>query len=576
MKTIFSFVVISVLLVSCKGDSHLGHMSKASYGYIDKADELPKDLPRGATPAQAAVFAWDTFLAINTPAPDGTGIAWENYKEAYDIFLPNAQPPTAWGETTPGNQAVCDGVTTNKKILRTTSKISPLITETNQAVGGVLIDKNQNLVHYEVYMNQPMFNYVLENQFYNALKQAGSQVNFPVGSMELKASWRILDPTKDDVSRYYTSKAIVYIPNSGDIKNDDCIPDAVKAKIEDCSEQIIGLVGLHVVYKTPSNPNFVWMTFEQNDNVQTEATKKAGITPSFYDPSQAVSYCPDDSRQCDCPEQEMTQVTRQNPIPDWALKANATYQTRLKARKSVWQHYQLIGVQWPTDDTKIGSPLLPNLANSSMETFNQTASSCIGCHAFARTSNPTILSDFSWVMGRAQNPAKAEMPAPNGPDLLKYVMRVNPYKNWGTWPDDKWNIFSQATPGENPHGRTIQIYVNDIALSAYKDNPTTITQLPEGSIVLKENFRTAPGDTPDFSDLVELTIMYKAKDSEGTVRWFWEKARPFGPVDSASFDQQGCISCHMNWKGNGDGMLSFNFGKRPVITETPYSPDKKD
>ena len=26
----------------------------------------------------------------------------------------------------------------------------------------------------------------------------------------------------------------------------------------------------------------------------------------------------------------------------------------------------------------------------------------------------------------------------------------------------------------------------------------------------------------------------------------------------------------MNWKGNGDGMLSFNFGKRPVITKYPY------
>ncbi|MEP2935456.1 MAG: cytochrome P460 family protein [Gilvibacter sp.] len=566
MKACITFIALSCLLLSCKGNQEVG--------YSDKADELPTDLPRGATPEQAATFAWDTFLSINTPSPNSTGIAWENYKEAYDIFLPGALAPTPWGTPTPGNQEVCDGTTTDSKILRTTSKISPLITETDQAVGGVLIDKNQNLVHYEVYMNQPMFNYVLENQFYNALKQAGNQIDFPVGSMELKASWRILDPAIDDVSRYYTSKAIVYIPDSEHIRNDDCIPEAVKVNIQDCTEQIIGLVGLHIVYKTPSNPNFVWMTFEQNDNVQTSATQKAGITASFYDANQAVDYCPDNSRQCDCPEQEMTQVTRQNPIPDWAKTANDTYQTNLKARESIWQYYQLIGVQWPTDDTKIGNPILANLANSSMETFNQTASSCIGCHAFARTSNPTILSDFSWVMGRAQNPAVAELPAPNGPDLLKYVMRVNPYKNWDTWPDDQWNIFSKGTPGENPHGRTIQIYVNDIALEAYKNNPKTITELPEGSIVLKENFRTIPGDTPDFSDLVELTMMYKAKDTQGTVRWFWEKARPFGPVDSASFDQQGCISCHMNWEGNGDGMLSFNFGKRPVITETPYSPEK--
>lgn len=565
MKASFYVVILVCLITSCQ--------NKPEFGYIDKSEELPKDLPTGATPNEAATFAWNTFLAINKTTPDRSGTQWENYKEAFDIFLPNAESPTPWGMPTSGNQTVCDTIRSAHKILRTTSKVHPLVTETDQAVGGVLIDKNSNLVHYEVYMNKPMFQYVLENQFYNALEQAGSQINFPSGSMELKASWRILDPVKDDVSRYHTSKAIVYIPDSNHIRNDDCIPEIVKSKIEDCSEQLVGLVGLHIVYKTPSNPNFVWMTFEQNDNLETEATKKAGITPSFYDASKAISYCDDNSRQCDCPEQIMTQVTTQNPIPDWVKKANNNYQEKLHKQKSVWEHYQLIGVQWPTDKTRIGNPELQNLANSSMETFNQTASSCIGCHAFARSSNPTILSDFSWVMGRAENPV-AKLPEPNGPDLLKYVMRVNPYEKWGTWPDDKWNIFSEAKPGENPHGRTIKIYVNDIALNAYKNNPTTIKTLPVGSIVLKENYRTMPPNDPLFSDLVELTIMYKAKDKTGTVRWFWEKARPFGPVDTASFDQQGCISCHMNWKGNGDGMLSFNFGKRPVITEQPFSPEE--
>ena len=567
MKTFFYVLILFCLLTSCKDNA------KSEYAEIP--DKLPTDLRSGATTSEAATFAWDTFLAINKPTTDGTGTLWENYKEAFDIFLPNAETPTAWGKPSPGNQTVCDTINSNHKILRTTSKVSPLITETNQAVGGVLIDKNSNLVHYEVYMNKPMFEYVLENQFYNALKQAGSQIKFPTGSMELKASWRILDPEKDDTSRYYTSKAIVYIPASDSIQNDS-FPKIVKSKIEYCSEQLVGLVGLHIVYKTPSNPNFVWMTFEQNDNIETAATKKAGITPSFYDASKAIDSCEDNSRQRDCPKQIMTQVTRQNPIPDWVKKANKDYQEKLHTKKSVWEHYQLIGVQWPTDNTKVGNPILQNLANSSMETFNQTASSCIGCHAFARSSNPTIYSDFSWVMGRAKNPI-AKLPAPNGPDLLKYVMRVNPYKKWGTWPDDEWNVFSKATPGENPHGKMIKIYVNDIALNAYKNNPKTMTTLPLGSIVLKENYRTTPPNEPHFSDLVELTIMYKAKDKNGTVRWFWEKARPFGPVDSASFDQQGCISCHMNWKGNGDGMLSFNFGSRPVITDRPFytTKDKK-
>ena len=67
--------------------------------------------------------------------------------------------------------------------------------------------------------------------------------------------------------------------------------------------------------------------------------------------------------------------------------------------------------------------------------------------------------------------------------------------------------------------------------------------------------------------------MYKAKNSNGDSAWFWMKSRPYGPVDMAGFNVDACSSCHANWKGNGDGMLSFNFGKRPVITETPFVPN---
>ena len=240
---------------------------------------------------------------------------------------------------------------------------------------------------------------------------------------------------------------------------------------------------------------------------------------------------------------------------------------------SVWQYYQLIGIQWARDTaTRTGNPLLVNLANTSMESFNQTSSSCIGCHAFARSTNPTIYSDFSWVMGRAQNPLPVMLPDTTGAALLKYIMRESPYKNWKSWPDSKWNIYSAAMKGENPHGNIVRIYVNDTALNFFnKGNLAEKPILPKGSIITKENYKTMPGDQVQPSDLVELTVMYKATDSRGDSNWFWMKARPYGPVDMAGFNKGGCISCHLNWKGNGDGMLSFNFGKRPVITNVPYT-----
>jgi hypothetical protein len=532
---------------------------------------LPVDLPRNSTSNEAAHFAWDVFMSINEPADDNLGTSWENYKEAFDIFLPDAEKPTPWGESTPSNNPPCEGYTSGK-VLRTTSKVSTVISETNQAVGGVLIDRNSNLVHYEVYMNKPMFEYLVKNTYYNAIKQAGSKIDFPTGSMELKAAWRILDPAVDDVSRYHTAKVVIYIPDSKDILSSDCIPDKTKAQMEICSEKLVGLVGLHIVYKTPSNPSFTWVTFEQIDNVETNIDGDRTILPSFRNKSTVKSYCPDNSRQCDCPDQETSQITRQTPIPDWVETVNETRKESLQKTNSIWQYYQLIGIQWAKDDTRTGNPLLQNLANTSMETFNQTGSSCVGCHAFARTTNPKGLSDFSWVMGRAQNP-KTELPEASKGALIKYVMRENPYKSWGTFPNSIWNVYDKPTPGENPHGKTIRIYANDIALDYYNKIKRSLPESPElpvGSIVLKENYRTAPGSVPHPSDLVELTAMYKTLNSDGQPEWYWMKSPPFGPPDVSGFKIHGCVSCHMNWEGNGDGMLSFNFGKRPVITETAY------
>ena len=254
------------------------------------------------------------------------------------------------------------------------------------------------------------------------------------------------------------------------------------------------------------------------------------IRASFRNEEKKIPECPDNSRQCNCPQQTASQITRQNPIPDWVQKINKIKQDSLLAANSIWGYYQLIGIQWARDDSRTGNPLLVNLANTSMETFNQTASSCINCHAFARSTNPTVYSDFSWVMGRAQNPA-TELPDATGVAVLKYIMRENSYKNWETWPDSKWNTYTKAGAGENPHGNSVRIFVNDIALNYYDsiignlpDNPV----LPKGSIVMKENFRTKPPAVPKPSDLVELTVMYKADDSQGKSRWFWMKTRPYG------------------------------------------------
>jgi len=571
---------------------------------------IPKNLALNAPTDVAADFAWQVFLGISTPDASGTP-QWENYKEAYDIFLPKAAVPTGWGEATPQENHPC-GALGNTKILQTTTKVSPVVNETDQAVGGVLIDQDSNLVHYEVYMNQPMFDYVVHNELYNAVEQAGAQVEFPIGSMELKASWKILDPADTErVARYHTAEAIIYMPDSTHLESQDCLPQAVKEKMVVCSKQLVGLLGLHIVYKTPDNPSFTWMTFEQVDNVD-------GPHPTLRNPNRTNHTCPDNTRQCNCPSQVTSQISRETPIPGWVQTANTAWQDSLRSVNSIWQYYQLIGIQWARDSSRLGNPLLTNLANVSMETFNQTGSSCIGCHAFARSSNPTKLSDFSWVMGRAQNPFPMPMaqlkdrgvqgqsiipvagptgvplPAANPKALVAYIMRENPYQTWGTWPNSEWYTYDRYNVGENPHGYTTRIYVNEVGLAYYQELQATydtaqiaeriregLVSLPVGSVVLKENYRTKQSETtpedayvpiiPSPSDLVEITVMYKAEDN-GTPQWYWLKTRPYGPPEVAGFSAMGCSSCHSNWEGNGDGMLSFNFGLRPIINDATFGP----
>ena len=65
--------------------------------------------------------------------------------------------------------------------------------------------------------------------------------------MELKAAWRVLtDPAQS--SRYLTGQAVLV--NNGV-----------------CSTATVGLVGLHIIHKTVTQPQWIWATFEHVDNV---------------------------------------------------------------------------------------------------------------------------------------------------------------------------------------------------------------------------------------------------------------------------------------------------------------------
>src|ERR1043166_8355689 len=79
------------------------------------------------------------------------------------------------------------------------------------------------------------------------------QVSLPNGTIEIKAGWRLLNPTEAASGRFKTTVARSYENVANPCYN----------------ETTFGLVALHIIQKTPTAPYFIYATFEQADNIMT-------------------------------------------------------------------------------------------------------------------------------------------------------------------------------------------------------------------------------------------------------------------------------------------------------------------
>lgn len=91
-------------------------------------------------------------------------------------------------------------------------------------------------------------------------------VSLPNNTIEIKAGWRLLNPTEIASKRFKTATARSYENSNG--ANPFCY-----------NETTFGLVSLHIIQKTKSAPYFIYATFEQADNIMTAPTATASPTP---------------------------------------------------------------------------------------------------------------------------------------------------------------------------------------------------------------------------------------------------------------------------------------------------------
>jgi hypothetical protein len=101
-------------------------------------------------------------------------------------------------------------------------------------------------------------------------------VEFPCQSIIVKAAWRELPDDKSVQARFFHVPAkVVDWTDSGD---------------QILFDRTMGLVGLHIVHKTPKRQNWIWATFEHVDN--TELSPDGIAPPSFNSNPKGMPFPP--------------------------------------------------------------------------------------------------------------------------------------------------------------------------------------------------------------------------------------------------------------------------------------------
>jgi hypothetical protein len=387
-----------------------------------------------ATQTRFDAFSWQSFVALNWPA-DSAGNpmpgtftdnptaprVWEGWTNAQVLFEGpggGGAPCAAQLRASGGHMRVLTQMAKNGQVVNPHGTF-------DEAVGGPLLDRNLNFAVFQKVLSPDEVQYIRDSSLVTvAGQEAIDTVNFPpgfyadaktmtggrVGSMEVKAAWRILMPT-DDSTRYYHEQALIAVPAANSSTGQAF-----------CIQASIGLVGLHIIHKTQTFGAWVWSTFEQEDNAPTctgsGACGDSTVKYSFYNAAckncQVNQPLPDSvflwntsppyGARYATDSLYGSQITRTQPVYVPTDSVNAMW--RAKFGNSVWRHYRLIGSQWqaivpgfPKSDTSEAPPIL---GNSALESYIPDESNCIGCHTGATTAGtPAKFADFSFLLGMA-------------------------------------------------------------------------------------------------------------------------------------------------------------------------------
>ena len=413
-RNVYGLCLLTALVLGMAACSDAEQTETKSSPELTMSSVLPADVfDTTDTNTQRGVdlHAWSTFINLMWPADSdyrgkpaqgfnpasNAPAVWETFKEQYEIYLPDGSKPPAWNAAQSFPEA-CRLTMDDKSqspILYRTQKVDDVLDAVAQAVKtdatlpGTLKDQSGNLVRYEIRFNEVVYDYIVSNKFYNGPLQAkANTISYPDGSIIVKAAWKELEG--QELSSYQNRF----------MTRDACICE--DSTMQQCEVAKTGLVGFHVMHKTPAAPQWIWSTFEHVANVNPSH----GLPASFNSPNCTGPHCTPNSQT---PEGVANQVTQLLPIEADLQVLNTKLQTLFTDFGWVLSNYQLMSAQWPTQAAESSQPptvftVQPTFsANTTMETFAQESSSCMGCHVMSRSLNPDkfVSGDFTFTLNNA-------------------------------------------------------------------------------------------------------------------------------------------------------------------------------
>ena len=365
-------------------------------------------------------WSWQMFLWLTQKTGPNGELRFESFPSPQDLFNSQGSKPESFA-----NRKAYRPLLLSARPLK--ERPGSSLEEINQAgSNGLLIDQNGRAVYYSQYINKTFYDFVRSKKYYDptVYLSAPATENFPISSMELKASWKIL--ASGEKFNGYSREAII---NPLIEKDDKVVVDTSRTQ-----KVNVGLVGLHVAGVVKNHPEFIWATFEHMENCPP---LPSGTDPGSSDPVSDKNWlfykAKTPAKECNINNANVAVLTDPAkqilaPITQVYLRhlngggsasnqaniesLNKSVHSQLK-KDSVWKNYYLGGAIWLFPNTlEPNSNLQGNitgstkLSNATMETFTQQESfrnNCFQCHNTQVKFPPSSASGVQPLPGKNLN-----------------------------------------------------------------------------------------------------------------------------------------------------------------------------